>query len=69
MSDKDRYSFSVDQRVKRTEGGRSHGSVVQIREEVNTSALESARERNYLVQVRWDNGTLSFVSPESIETI
>lgn len=44
------------------------GTVKAVREETSTSS-ESARERSIMIQVLWDNGTLSYFGPEGLEAI
>lgn len=42
------------------------GTVVALREETTLAPKES-RERSIMVQVLWDNGTLSYLGPEGLE--
>lgn len=43
------------------------GTVKALREET-TLAQKESRERSIMVQVLWDNGTLSYLGPEGLET-
>jgi len=42
------------------------GTVKALREETTLTSRES-RERSLMVQVMWDNGTLSYLGPEGLE--
>ncbi len=42
------------------------GTVKALREETTLTSRES-RERSIMVQVQWDNGTLSYLGPEGLE--
>jgi hypothetical protein len=42
------------------------GTVKALREET-TLAQKESRERSIMVQVLWDNGTLSYLGPEGLE--
>jgi hypothetical protein len=42
------------------------GTVKALREETTLTSRES-RERSLMVQVLWDNGTLSYLGPEGLE--
>ncbi len=46
--------------------GKALGTIMEIREETNTSATDRNRDRRYLVKVKWDNGTTSYCGPESL---
>ena len=43
------------------------GTVKNLREETTLAAAES-RAKSLMVLVQWDNGTLSYHGPESLET-
>lgn len=59
-------NFKINDRVRRAAGLGCCGIVKDVRSEVTASSAE-AREKSLLVQVLWDNGTLSYFSPESLE--
>ena len=42
------------------------GTIKTLREETTLTSRES-RERSLMVQVLWDNGTLSYLGPEGLE--
>lgn len=42
------------------------GTIKALREETTNSNRES-RERSIMLQVQWDNGTLSYHGPEALE--
>jgi hypothetical protein len=45
------------------------GTVKALREETTGGSMSSeARERSIMVQVLWDNGTVSFLGPEGLES-
>lgn len=54
-----------DVRVKRNQAERSQGTIIEIRTESgNDNELE-----NKLVKVRWDNGTVSYLSPKALDVL
>lgn len=57
--------FKENDRVKRKAGSGCLGVVKDIRQEVTASSAEVSRPR--LIKVQWDNGTLSYFSPEALE--
>lgn len=59
--------FKESDRVKRKDGAGCEGMVKEIREEL-TSSVEDSDEKAVMIQVLWDNGTLSYMSPEALET-
>jgi len=60
--------FSVDNRVRRTNGEGSLGSVKEVRQEVIASSGDT-REKGVMVTVAWDNGTISSFTPEALEIV
>ena len=59
-------SVKVDDRVRRIGKPGPIGTVKALREEVVGSSGE-ADKKEVLVKIQWDNGTLSYFAPESIE--
>lgn len=62
-------NFKVNDRVVRAGGDRSKGVVREVREESTASAAEAIKDREKLliIEVLWDNGTLSFFGPAGLE--
>lgn len=58
--------FKVNDRVKRIGRSAPLGTVKAIREEVIGSSGEAGR-KEVLVKIQWDNGSLSYFAPESVE--
>ena len=58
-------AFKVDDRVKRASGTGCAGVIKDVREETMATKVETP-QKSMLVNVLWDNGTLSYVSPEAI---
>lgn len=61
-------SLSVSDRVRRKDRFGSRGTIQEIRAE-STISSASEQNRGLLVSVLWDNGTLSYFSPESLERV
>jgi hypothetical protein len=59
-------SLKVNDRVRRVYGGGCCGTVKDVREEVTASA-DDRREKALLINVLWDNGTMSCFSPDGLE--
>jgi len=55
-------------RVKKINNTGCLGTVKEIRQEV-TNSNQEVREKNVMVYVLWDNGTLSSVTTDAVETI
>lgn len=55
-----------DQRVKRKNIPGCSGTVQVVRTETTASTADIS-SRGLLVQVLWDNGTLSYFTPEALE--
>ena len=53
-------------RVKRKTGGGCCGTVKEVREETTASTVEQ-KESALLVTVAWDNGTVSYFSPDGLD--
>ena len=58
----------VDDRVRRVGRSGPVGTVKSLREEVIGSSGEAGK-KEVLVKIQWDNGTLSYFSPESVEVV
>ena len=55
-------------RVKRKNNLGCYGVLKDVREEVIGSSGE-AREKGLLAEVKWDNGTVSYFDPQSLERV
>ena len=60
--------LKVNDRVKRANGCGCLGVVKDIRTEVSTTSAET-REKNLMIKVAWDNGTVSYFGPEALEVV
>ena len=60
--------FKVDDRVKRAKIPGCRGVVKELRTEI-TASTEEAREKSLMVSVLWDNGTLSYLTPDALEVV
>jgi hypothetical protein len=58
--------IKVNDRVKRITGLGCSGLVKEIRTEATVARVEPSEKAN-MVNVLWDNGTLSYLSPEALE--
>ena len=61
--------IKVNDRVKRTIQGGCFGTVKDVREEITAKVTDKDKEGALLINVIWDNGTLSYVAPEALEVI
>ena len=61
--------ISVNDRVKRIEQAGCFGTVKDVREEVTAKATDKDREGSLLINVAWDNGTLSYMTPDALEIV
>ena len=59
--------FKVNDRVRRSNGQGCSGVVKDIRSEVTSAGHREDKEKNVMINVQWDNGTLSYFSPMSLE--
>ncbi len=57
----------VDTRVMRTDGTGVKGVVVSVRED--STGKGDASERGVIVGVQWDNGTMSYFTPDALRVI
>lgn len=55
-------------RVKRKFASGCNGTVKQVREETTASSVEQ-KEIALLVTVAWDNGTISYFSPDGLDLV
>jgi hypothetical protein len=60
--------YKESDRVRRLGGSSCPGTVKALRTELSATTPE-ARERGLLVSVLWDNGTMSYFSPEALELV
>ena len=60
--------LKVNDRVKRAGMERSSGVIKEIREEIVGTSGDT-KDKAILVKVQWDNGTLSYFSPEALERV
>lgn len=60
--------YKINDRVRRVKKTGPLGTVKALREEVVGSSGEANR-KEVLVKIQWDNGTLSYFAPESIELV
>ena len=60
--------FQKEERVKRKSGKGCQGTVQDVRTEVTASTGDTS-EKGWLVNVQWDNGTLSYFAPEALEKV
>ena len=63
----DQSSISMDSRVVKSDGTGVRGIVVSVSEDHNNKGESS--ERGVIIGVQWDNGTLSYVTPDSLRVI
>lgn len=66
MADKPNQ-IQVSDRVQRVKDPGLQGVVKELRTE--TTSKQDAKEKGLMVQVLWDNGTLSYFSPESLKKV
>jgi hypothetical protein len=58
----------VDARVKRSDGSSIRGTVVSVRFDTTGGNAEKS-DRGVIVGVNWDNGPLSYFTPEGLQVI
>lgn len=59
--------LQVSDRVQRVKDPGLQGMVKEIRTE--TTSKQDSKDKGQMIQVLWDNGTLSYFSPESLKKI
>jgi hypothetical protein len=62
-------TLKVNDRVKRIKQGGCYGTVKDVREEITAKVTDKDKEGALLVNVSWDNGTLSYMTPEALELV
>ncbi len=62
-------SIKVNDRVKRIGQAGCYGTVKDVRQESTAKMTEKDNESALLVNVNWDNGTLSYMTPEALEVV
>ena len=60
--------LKVNDRVKRTGIDRCCGVIKEIREEIVGTSGDT-KDKAILIKVQWDNGTMSYFSPEALESV
>ena len=60
--------LKAQDRVKRINIPGCLGTVKEIKNEV-TAKSQDSREKNLMVSVQWDNGTVSYMTPDALEII
>ena len=60
--------FKENDRVQRIGSTACPGTVKGLRTEI-TATTPEARQKGLLVSVLWDNGTMSYFSPEALELV
>lgn len=63
-----KQNLKVSDRVKRATGDGCLGVIKEIREETMAARVESP-QKSPLVNVLWDNGTLSYLSPDALQLV
>ena len=61
--------FKPNDRVRRTSGKGSLGYVKDVRSEITSAGHSDDKEKNLMINVQWDNGTLSYFSPGALELV
>lgn len=62
-------TIKVNDRVKRVQQGGCFGTVKDVREEITAKVTDKDKEAALLINVNWDNGTLSYMTPEALELV
>lgn len=57
----------VGKKVKRKAGTGPCGLIAEVRDEITGKA--STQDAKKIVSVHWDNGTVSFLTPEALEAV
>lgn len=61
--------LKINDRVKRVTQPGSFGTIKDVREEVTAKASDKDKESSLLVNVAWDNGTLSYLTVDALEVV
>lgn len=67
MSDESK-KIKENDRVRRLNTPGCLGTVKEVKTEISATTPE-AREKHVLINVQWDNGTLSYLSPAALEIV
>jgi len=59
-------TIKVNDRVKRATGLGCSGLVKEVRTEASVARIEPSEKTN-MVNVLWDNGTFSYLSPDALD--
>ena len=62
----DSKPFKEEDLVQRISGEGGFGTVKFVREEIQSHS-STTRAAKYLINVLWDNGTLSYLAPEALQ--
>lgn len=61
--------IKVNDRVKRLNQPGCHGTVKDVREEITAKVTDKDRDSSLLINVNWDNGTLSYLTIDALELV
>lgn len=64
---KNDQKFSINDRVRRAGKEGNLGTVTSVREEVSSAQSAENKDKSMMIQVQWDNGTSSYLSPAGLE--
>jgi hypothetical protein len=62
-------ALKVNDRVKRVKSPGSFGTVKDVREETSAQVTDKDKDNSLLINVHWDNGTLSYMTPDALEIV
>lgn len=62
-------AIKINDRVKRIAQSGCFGTVKDVREESTAKVTDKTNEGALLVNVSWDNGTLSYMTPDALEIV
>lgn len=61
-------NFQENTRVKRKSGSSCLGTIIAIREEIDTSNQKNMN-LPVMLKIKWDNGKVSYFDPESVAIV
>lgn len=61
--------IKISDRVKRVDQPGCFGTVKDVREETSAKVTDKDKENSLLINVHWDNGTLSYMTPNALELV
>lgn len=61
--------IKISDRVKRADQPGCYGTVKDVREETSAKVTDKERDNSLLINVAWDNGTLSYMTPNALELV